>query len=820
MLWILGNNARNLLYIRKFNDKKAIRLANNKLETKNFLSERWIPFAKTYAILKNRNELYEFDFSSLPKKNFVIKPNHGSKGNGIYITKYLWKSENLEWEEIVLPKNKNKKSTTELRKDKIKTVLKMPILEHRTDLYQINNKPVSDNDFRRKLLDIIDGKYSMTLWNDKIIVEEKLIPGELFKEFCARWLADIRIIVFNLVPVATMIRVPTEESKWKANLAQWWIWLWIDIATGKVINMLYKNKMYKNKFPEKYADLKDKKIPYRNDILFLSSKVQYYVNLWYLALDWVITNDGPKLLEINARAGLEVQKVTDTRLARTLDKISDLKINDPEKWVEIAKSLFTKEHSANRSHEKILYLSQYGKLLVKKWEEEIKKDIVVEVNLDKSTNRISSALYEFIKEKKTDYSIDLFDNDIILKTPKLAPLESLQENKIILWKKTAEEFLIKPIHKTIDVVNILTEEAIIPKEHQELLRIDVQLNKINRKLNLSSKLRPTNYFNELDKFITMHGNYNPVFTYKRPSQDNIKKTADEIKKIGNRISKLESPMKQLFLEKIEELNNKLLLIKAYREQDFKEIEKYNNLIFWEFNPELISAAKDRIFWEEGENESTLWDPLKLSEIEDIIENYLAQKKIYGIDIVFSYSNLSRISVIMGKSIRISISKQWVFREKELFSILAHEIDTHLIRHLNGTKTGWNIFKSWTGDYLKDEEWLAIYNAKKYLPEWYEKNSIYKKYFLTKEAEKLDFIKLVDLIGLIYPNRWTEWKFKTALRIKKWVINTSKINPGTVFKKDKIYLDGYIKINNFVKQGNSLEKMYKGKVKIEDLEILQ
>lgn len=820
MLWILGNNARNLLYIRKFNDKKAIRLANNKLETKNFLSERWIPFAKTYAILKNRNELYEFDFSSLPKKNFVIKPNHGSKGNGIYITKYLWKSENLEWEEIVLPKNKNKKSTTELRKDKIKTVLKMPILEHRTDLYQINNKPVSDNDFRRKLLDIIDGKYSMTLWNDKIIVEEKLIPGELFKEFCARWLADIRIIVFNLVPVATMIRVPTEESKWKANLAQWWIWLWIDIATGKVINMLYKNKMYKNKFPEKYADLKDKKIPYRNDILFLSSKVQYYVNLWYLALDWVITNDGPKLLEINARAGLEVQKVTDTRLARTLDKISDLKINDPEKWVEIAKSLFTKEHSANRSHEKILYLSQYGKLLVKKWEEEIKKDIVVEVNLDKSTNRISSALYEFIKGKKTDYSIDLFDNDIILKTPKLAPLESLQENKIILWKKTAEEFLIKPIHKTIDVVNILTEEAIIPKEHQELLRIDVQLNKINRKLNLSSKLRPTNYFNELDKFITMHGNYNPVFTYKRPSQDNIKKTADEIKKIGNRISKLESPMKQLFLEKIEELNNKLLLIKAYREQDFKEIEKYNNLIFWEFNPELISAAKDRIFWEEGENESTLWDPLKLSEIEDIIENYLAQKKIYGIDIVFSYSNLSRISVIMGKSIRISISKQWVFREKELFSILAHEIDTHLIRHLNGTKTGWNIFKSWTGDYLKDEEWLAIYNAKKYLPEWYEKNSIYKKYFLTKEAEKLDFIKLVDLIGLIYPNRWTEWKFKTALRIKKWVINTSKINPGTVFKKDKIYLDGYIKINNFVKQGNSLEKMYKGKVKIEDLEILQ
>jgi hypothetical protein len=34
------------------------------------------------------------------------------------------------------------------------------------------------------LLDILDGKYSMTLGGDKIIIEEKLIAGELFKDFC------------------------------------------------------------------------------------------------------------------------------------------------------------------------------------------------------------------------------------------------------------------------------------------------------------------------------------------------------------------------------------------------------------------------------------------------------------------------------------------------------------------------------------------------------------------------------------------------------------------------------------------------------------
>jgi hypothetical protein len=54
----------------------------------------------------------------------------------------------------------------------------------KSDLYSINNKEISDSAFRRQLLDILDGKYSMTTGNDKIIIEEKLLPGELFKDFC------------------------------------------------------------------------------------------------------------------------------------------------------------------------------------------------------------------------------------------------------------------------------------------------------------------------------------------------------------------------------------------------------------------------------------------------------------------------------------------------------------------------------------------------------------------------------------------------------------------------------------------------------------
>jgi glutathione synthase/RimK-type ligase-like ATP-grasp enzyme len=36
--------------------------------------------------------------------------------------------------------------------------------------------------------------------------------------YCEYGLADIRVIVFNLIPVAAMLRVPTKESDGKANL--------------------------------------------------------------------------------------------------------------------------------------------------------------------------------------------------------------------------------------------------------------------------------------------------------------------------------------------------------------------------------------------------------------------------------------------------------------------------------------------------------------------------------------------------------------------------------------------------------------------------
>lgn len=816
---VLGINARNLSYIKKFNWKKEIRLANDKLATKKFLSERWIPFAKTYEVIKDRKQLFDVDFSKLPAKDFVIKPNRWSKWKWIYVVKYL---DNVKWlsnEELKIKndelwKNKLKNMKSKFRKmvDKFQN---MPNFLYE---YKIWSNVVSDNELRRFILDDLDWKNSMTNGNDKVIVEEKLVPGDTFKEFCKFWLADMRIIVFNLVPVWAMVRIPTEKSGWKANLAAWGIWAGIDIWTWVIKSVYVNHKSYTNKFPPEYKHLKWIKIPYRDDILLWSSKIQYFVNLWYLALDWVITDDGPKLLEINARAGLELQNITWVKLANVLNKISDLKIKYPEKWVEIAKTLFSQEEKEILP-QKILYLSQMWKLKTKSDEIKYYNNILVKVDINKSENYVSKDIYEWLKSWNTDdITLIIWDNDIIIKWIKFLLDKNLSENQIVLGKKVSSEFLLKPVETIKSKVSIIDIANINNQELTKLHDIDDEISEIGKKLILSSILKPQNYIDELDNFIVSNGKYNPKFIYNWPDDDilqNLKYRLNSLQENLNKNHYTES-FSSLFNCKIEELLYRINLILAYKKEDYNNVLTFNEKLYGKLDKDLISLSKNKIFEWTLEDKTLLGRVLTIDEVKNIILSYLKKLGIKNVWIQVIFSTLARINVSMWKHVRIKINGYIPFQENEIKSVMAHEIDTHLIRYLNWSETDWKIFKEWTGFYLKDEEWLAIYNSNKYLPKNYEKLSFYKRYFLLEEAQKYPFAKLVDLVKFLYPEKWIEYVFNTILRMKKGIMNTSISDNWAVFFKEKVYLDWFMEINDWIEKWNSIEWMYKGKIKLDDL----
>jgi len=81
---ILGMNARNLLYISRYNSAASKKFADDKIFTKQFLESRGVGVAKLYQIVKNQRQLTHEFFAGLPE-SFVIKPNRGFAGGGILV---------------------------------------------------------------------------------------------------------------------------------------------------------------------------------------------------------------------------------------------------------------------------------------------------------------------------------------------------------------------------------------------------------------------------------------------------------------------------------------------------------------------------------------------------------------------------------------------------------------------------------------------------------------------------------------------------------------------------------------------------------------
>jgi len=769
MFWILWVNKRALKYIKPFNPKKKIRLADSKLETKKLLKDIDIPHPQLLDVIKDRIQLKDYTFYNFIWKDFVVKPNRGSKWKWVMICN-------------MIDENNIKASWSIF------------------NIYE----------FKKQIVDILDGKYSLTLWNDKVLIEERIMPGDDFDLFCQYWLADIRIISRNLIPVMAMLRYPTKESWWTANIAKWWIWFGIDIGSWKIKSMYYKRKIYTKDFLEEFKHFKNKTIPYWDDMLLYSSQIQYFTNIWYLWLDWSISKKWPTLIEINARAGMEIQLVNASWLENRLMKISDIKINSPSKWVEIWKTLFSKKQTNPTIQKDILYLEQPWILRYSNFS----YNIIVKVDFEHIANYASK---DIISNFSKTYTIKI--QDITIDNVKFKENNKLK-NIITLWTMELENFIIIPKKKNIKNFYIWDKEKIVEQEENILEDLDNDLDKIAKKLNISRLVKPINYFEELDNFIIWHGNYNPKFQYKYISDKKLDEIEHLLKNLKEKYFDIKSEYKssliKLFEEKFKELEYKLQLIKAYKKQDLKSISTYNELLFWKIDEKLFELSKTQLT---PIKEKNLWKKLSIDEIYKKVYEHLQNKWLYNVNIVLQNELSSRIVVKRWDPIIISISKWARIYEKEIDIILAHEIDIHVIRYINWKESGWKILQSWTAFYIKDEEWLSIWNSLRYLPENYKKNAMYEKYFLIYLAEKSDFVTLTNIIRWIYPQYWLLNIFKSAMRFKRWIQNTAFKWKWTAYYKDKIYLDGYMKINSYIENWWDFNKLLLWKYKIEDLEYI-
>lgn len=311
---ILGLNARSQLYLTPLNKPVARRIADSKLLMFRVFKKAGIPTPEVVKKFKEPADIFEYDWKKLPDA-FALKPNRGFGGEGIIVVKKRAKDEK----------------------------------GHKLDTTWITTqrKKITAEELKLHTIDILEGAYSMKNVPDVAFVQEYVSRHKTFRRYAYRGTPDIRVIVYNKIPVMAMLRLPTKESGGHANLHQGAIGVGIDIATGITTKAIWHGEVIKYK-PETSRKLHGIKIPHWTTVLEIAVKAAITSGLGYAGVDIVLHPEkGPMVLELNARPGLQIQLANMEGLKKRLERVEDLDVRDAEHGVKIAKALFA-ERFADR----------------------------------------------------------------------------------------------------------------------------------------------------------------------------------------------------------------------------------------------------------------------------------------------------------------------------------------------------------------------------------------------------------------------------------------------------------------------------------------
>lgn len=281
---VLGINKRNSDYIMRYNQRRLYPLVDDKLQTKQLAIDNGIAVPQLYSIIKYNHQ--RKNLANLLEKHddVVIKPAHGSGGNGILVIT-----------------------------GKVGKHYKTP-----------SGDVMSLNAVKHYVSNILSGMYSLGGIPDRAFLEYRIKFDPIFNEISFKGVPDIRIIVFRGIPISAMIRLPTSQSNGKANLHQGAIGVGINIATGVTTHGVIGNQITII-HPDTGKTINDIQIPRWEEILNIAVKCSDTVGLGYLGVDIVLDETlGPLMLELNARPGLNVQIANQQGLLTNLKKIEAL----------------------------------------------------------------------------------------------------------------------------------------------------------------------------------------------------------------------------------------------------------------------------------------------------------------------------------------------------------------------------------------------------------------------------------------------------------------------------------------------------------------
>ena len=264
---VLGMNARNAHYTTRLNPRSHYPLVDDKLRTKRLAEDAGIAVPRLYGVIRENHELSGIRSRLAGYADFVVKPAHGSGGNGILVV--------------------SGRSGERLVKS--------------------SGQEITFEDLEYHIANVLSGMYSLGGHPDAAMIEYRVAFDPLFEDIAYRGVPDIRTLVLRGVPVMAMVRLPTRASDGRANLHQGAVGAGIDLASGRTIGAVYRNGVV-TRHPDTNHDLAGLQIPNWERLLDLAARCHDLTSLGYLGVDVVLdAHYGPLMLELNARPGISIQ---------------------------------------------------------------------------------------------------------------------------------------------------------------------------------------------------------------------------------------------------------------------------------------------------------------------------------------------------------------------------------------------------------------------------------------------------------------------------------------------------------------------------------
>jgi alpha-L-glutamate ligase-like protein len=264
---VLGINRRNAEYMLPHNPRRCYPLVDDKTLTKELAARAGVAVPELYGVIEIQRQV-----SALPQllasyRDFVVKPARGSQGDGIIVV--------------------TGRSRTRYR--------------------AADGSLLSEHDLCFHVSNILSGVYSLGGQSDKALIEYRVNFDRVFEAITYRGVPDVRIIVYRGVPVMAMVRLPTRLSGGKANLHQGAIGAGVDMANGITLTAVSGTEIV-TEHPDTGNPVSGVQIPHWDKLLELAAHSFELTGLGYQGIDIVLDRDqGPLILELNARPGLAIQ---------------------------------------------------------------------------------------------------------------------------------------------------------------------------------------------------------------------------------------------------------------------------------------------------------------------------------------------------------------------------------------------------------------------------------------------------------------------------------------------------------------------------------